>query len=226
MLSLNLIITGCGTVKSTEFVPASTNTSIIGKSETPTSSEIANLSVNTVTPTLDPSLVNCFATPVSVFGKELLITPAAQEISKTVQKSDEIYAEALRTSNPSKFPTVFINDPRFPVSSGTLDTVRRLSNQPSLQSAGWLDYKMAYFTWQIKEGAFQWSLDTPMPHQTLPPNFVWCGPPPALNFLSLNIDGDIATVVIESCGTTELTLVLVDSHWLIAAYKGLVRCQP
>ena len=219
ILALNFISSGCGA--SPQVASESINESNNGETLIP--SETPDVLVSTVTPTLHPSLINCIATPMLVVNEELPDTPEAQEIIKTVQKSDEIYSEALRTSDPSKLPTVFLNDPRFPVSTGTLETVRRLSNNPSLKSAGLLDYKLAYFTWQIQEGTYLQveSLHTPE-SPTLPPNFVWCSPPSALNFQSMDINGDIAVVKIHEVGRVyELTLVLVNNQWFIAAYYGI-----
>jgi hypothetical protein len=220
ILALNFIIVGCGTFNLTQVSPAPASDNLFSKSETPVSSETPSLSA---TPTLHPSLINCFATPVPVFYEELLHVPEAQEIINTVQKSEVIYSEALQTSDPGKFPTVFINDPRFPLSEGTLDTVRRLTDNPSLQSAGWLDYKIAYYTFQIKEGTYPQMESFPSePSQTLPSDFIWCSPPPSLIFLSLSIDDDLATVAIDEGATKyELTLVFVNDDWFIAAYKGI-----
>ncbi|MBI5964598.1 MAG: hypothetical protein HY863_14055 [Chloroflexi bacterium] len=69
---------------------------------------------------------------------------------KTVEKANDVEAEAAYTFDIKKFPTVFINDLRFPVSSGTLETIRELTNNPSLESAGWLDYKAAFYSWRIE----------------------------------------------------------------------------
>jgi hypothetical protein len=220
ILVLNLIVSGCGTSTqvASESISDSNTSEILIPSETP------DVSVHTITPTLHPSLINCAATPMLEVNEELPDTPEAQEIIRTIQKSGEIYSEALRTSDASKFPTVFVNDPRFPVSTGTLETVGRLTNNPSLQSAGWLDYKLAYFTWQIKEGTYFQidSLHTPDPPTVFPPDFTWCSPPPTLHFLSMNIDNDIAIVKIDEGATTyELTLVLINNHWYIAAYHGI-----
>jgi hypothetical protein len=216
----NFIIMGCSTLGPAQVFPVSASDNMVSKSETPVSSETPSLSV---TQTLHPSLINCFATPVTVFDKELLDTPGAQEIIDTIQKSEEIYFEALQTSDPGKFPTVFINDPRFPLPEGTLNTVRRLTDNPSLQSAGWLDYKMAYHTFQIKEGTYLQMESFPSePSQTLPPDFTWCSPPPPLKFLSININQDIAIATIDAGATKyELTLVLIKNHWFIASFNGI-----
>ena len=44
-----------------------------------------------------------------------------------------------------------------------------------------------------------------------------------LRYFSVEINGDIATVVLDDGPRTiQLTLVMVDKKWYIAAYKGLV----
>ncbi|HSA98703.1 MAG TPA: hypothetical protein VLF17_06455 [Candidatus Nitrosotenuis sp.] len=222
-LVLSLIVSGCGSHQRLEPTQTfSTPVHTLVANEVPTLMETPRPPVVAVTSTLHPSLINCIPTPVSVFSEEVPNTPETQEIIKTVQKSEEIYMRALITSDPSEFPTVFINDPRFLLSPKNLDTVRRLSNQPSLQSAGYLDYKIAYFTWQIKEGRFVAAsyLHTPKPSQTVSPDFVWCDhsfSTPELRVLSMNIDDDIATIVInEGEATYELTLVFINDQWFIA----------
>jgi hypothetical protein len=222
ILVLLLLVSGCGIRQG--FTPIPT---VSSPAQTLVATETPQLQIVAGTPTLHPSLLNCIPTPVSVFSEEVPNTHEAQEIIKTVQKSEEIYMRALITSDPSEFPTVFINDPRFPVSPGTLETIKRLSNQPSLQSAGWLDYKLAYFSFQIKEGSFVAAayLHTPEASQTASPEFVWCdfsSSRPELNILSMKIDNDITTVKIHEGATVyELTLVLIDNHWFIASYYGI-----
>lgn len=76
-------------------------------------------------------------------------TPETKEVIKAVERSYDIEAEAGYTFDITKFSDVFINDPRFPVSAGTLETVRELTNNPFLESAGYLDYKLAYYSWII-----------------------------------------------------------------------------
>ena len=73
-------------------------------------------------------------------------TPEAKEVMKTIEKAYDIEAEAAYTFDIKKFPTVFINDPRFPVSPGTLEIIKDLTDNPSLESAGWLDYKVAFYS--------------------------------------------------------------------------------
>ncbi len=163
-----------------------------------------------------------------------------KEVMKTVERAYDIEAEAAYTSDLTKFPTVFINDPRFNVSPETLQTIRELTQNPSLESAGWLDYKMAYYSWtsaailhaeKLKEKAKaenrgltdeeKASLIDPQ-GRTAPARSERSTRKNPVMFLSVEIDEDIATVVLDDGPmTVQLTLVLVDKQWYIAGYKGL-----
>lgn len=79
-------------------------------------------------------------------------TTEAKEIMKTVEKAYQIEAKAARNFDPRDFPTVFINDSRFPIYPVTLQVVREMTNNLSLESAGYLDYKLAFYSWW-REGA-------------------------------------------------------------------------
>lgn len=203
--------------------PVAANTDIPETVETPLPSPSATLQPGVVA-TFDPN-----RKPEIILNEGIPDTDQAQEVIHTIEKAHEIDVKAGRTLDPSEFPTVYINDPRFPVDSGTLDVVRRLSHNPSLQSAGWLDYKMAMVN-STKEERMRPKAenaiptDTPMPSATIPPGIIYdpIGPPPPLIFQSLQIEGDIAKAVIDEGITTyELTLVFVDGKWYIAAYYGI-----
>jgi len=77
-------------------------------------------------------------------------TPEAKEVMNAVERAYDVQAEAKFNFDIKKFPDIFINDPRFPVSSATLKTIRELTNNPSVESAGYLDYKVAYYSWLIE----------------------------------------------------------------------------
>lgn len=170
-------------------------------------------------------------------------TADTREIVKTIEKAYEIEREAYYTNNFSKFPTVFINDPRFNVDQYTLQTVRELTYNPILKSAGWLDYKIAYWSWGVN-GAIHTEAVlakaksenrglTKEEKASLVDRYGRTAPPRPpkekiknekmqLEFVSVNVDGDIATVVLdEGPRTIELTLVFVDKSWYIAASKTL-----
>jgi hypothetical protein len=167
-------------------------------------------------------------------------TPEAKEVMKAVEKAYDIEAEAAYTFDIKKFPVVFINDPRFPVSPGTLETVKELTSNPSLESVGWLDYKMALYSWRIeatlhaekvkeKAKAENRALTIEESRSLIDSNGR-IAPARAqgpiknlpLTFLSVDINEDIATVTLDD-GTyiADLTLVLVDGKWYIAAFKGI-----
>src|SRR5215213_156883 len=74
-------------------------------------------------------------------------TSETKEIMKTIERAYDIKAEAAYTFDLKKLPTVFINDPRFPLNEKDLETVRQLTYNPSLESAGWLDYEIAHYSW-------------------------------------------------------------------------------
>jgi hypothetical protein len=172
----------------------------------------------------------------------ILDTADAREIMKTIEKSYEIEMKALYTNDFSKFPMVFINDPRYNINSYLLQAVRELSNNPSLKSAGWLDYKMAYWSWRVNgairaEALFAKAKSenrglTHKEQASLVDSYGRSAPPRHpkeklekiyLEFISVNVNGDIATAVLdEGPRTIELTLVRVDEKWYIAASKTLL----
>jgi len=190
------------------------------------------------------STVSFSATAPTINQSELTYSlpdsPEAKEVMKTIDKAYDIEAEAAHTFDLSKFSTVFINDPRFPVSPGTLETVRELTNNPSLESVGLLDYKMAYNSWardailhsealHAKAKAENRSLSGEE-RKSLVDSYGRMAPArvegpikkPSLTFFSVEISDDIATAVLDDGPmTVQLTLVLVDKKWYIAAYKGL-----
>ena len=168
-------------------------------------------------------------------------TPEAKEVMDAVERAYDVQVEAKLYFDIKKLPDVFINDPRFPVSSSTLKTIRELTNNPSVESAGYLDYKVAYYSWliestlhveKVKEKAKQENrpltaeekkslvdqngriapVRSESPKRTL-----------SLTFLSVSVDEDVATVVLnDGPWTLEMYLVLVDKKWYVAGTKGLV----
>jgi hypothetical protein len=148
--------------------------------------------------------------------------------------------EAAYTFDLTKFSTVFINDPRFPVSPGTLKTIRELTQNPSLESAGWLDYKMAYYGWRsnailhaekVNEKAKTENRNlTKEEKQSLVDSQGRTAPArsessiraTSLTFISVKINENAATVVLDDGPrTVQLTLVLVDKNWYIAGSKTI-----
>lgn len=167
-------------------------------------------------------------------------TPEAKEIMKTIERAYDIKAEAAYTFDLKKLPTVFINDPRFPLSEKHLETVRQLTYNPSLESAGWLDYEIAHYSWlrdailhseavHAKAKAENRDL-TQEERKSLVDPYGRIAPARVdsptrkgrIRFLSVEIDGDIATVVLDDGPrTVQMTLVFVDKKWYIADSKIL-----
>ncbi|MBK9602973.1 MAG: hypothetical protein IPO36_14190 [Anaerolineales bacterium] len=61
-----------------------------------------------------------------------------------IKASHDIEVEAKQSSDLSKLSDVFINDPRFPLNTDRLEFTKSVTNNPSLETAGYLDFKMAY----------------------------------------------------------------------------------
>jgi hypothetical protein len=165
----------------------------------------------------------------------------AKEIIKTVERAYDVESEVVYDFDLSKLSTVFVNDPRFPLDSSTLQTVSELTNNPSLESAGFLDYKMAYYSWRrdatlhaetVYAKAKSENRDlTDEEKKSLVDPYGRIAPPRAkdtkreynLTFLSVEINDDIALVVLDTVGTTvELTLVYVNDNWYITGIRGIV----
>lgn len=163
-------------------------------------------------------------------------TQEARDIISTLEKAYDIEVEAAFTFDFSKFPTVFINDPRFPVSPDTLETIKQLTLNNSLESAGWLDYKIAYNTW-VKESILHYELVserakaenrelTEEERNSL--TDPWGRSAPArsqspnrkipITYLTLEVIDDIAVVTLyRGIYYSQLTLVLVDKQWYVAS---------
>jgi hypothetical protein len=163
-----------------------------------------------------------------------------KEIAKIIENAYKAEAKASRTFDLTDFSSVFINDPRFPMDADTLQVVREMTGNLSLESAGYLDYKLAYYShWrdgallleELKEKAKKekrelteeesLSLVDEFGRSAIPRNT--SGPrrtPIRIN--SIAIENDIAYAIVnDGPRTVELTLVLVDGHWYIAAIKGI-----
>jgi hypothetical protein len=171
--------------------------------------------------TREPSQVG--AAPSIYDSTHIPNTLEAQEIMRTIERAYDIERGGGTTFDLKlkKFPTVFINDPRFNEEPASLDAIRRMTHNPSLKSAGFLDYKLAYHT-AIHEEVLQ-SLVRNAQGKSVPTLQVDAfSRKTSLLFMSIVIKDDIATVVLDDGATTpELTLVLVDKHWYIAKLKIL-----
>ena len=167
-------------------------------------------------------------------------SPEAKEIMRTIERAYDIEVEAAYTFDIKKFPTVFINDQRFPVSPGTLEIIKDLTDDPSLESAGWLDYKVAFYSWRIKATLHAEAVKEKAKQEnralskeerdslidsngrSAPARAQGPTRTTSLTFMSIEVNEDVAIVILDD-GTykAELTLVFVDGSWYIAGFKGL-----
>lgn len=167
-------------------------------------------------------------------------TKEVREVIKAVEKSYDVEVKAAYTFDISKFPTIYINDPRFPVSPGTLETIRQLTLNPEIETAGWLDYKIAYYSWMRDTILFSEAIHekakaenrelTKEERQSLIDPQGRTAPARAespdrtvpITYLTVDINGDIAVVtLLRGVYHSELTLVLVDKNWYVANERFL-----
>lgn len=183
--------------------------------------------------------------PVPTLEISIPDTAEAKEIMRTVERAHYIEAEAAHTLDTKKFSTVFINDPRFNVDWSVLNMIKEMTNNPSLESAGYLDYKIAYRTWANdgilrqdallkKAKAENRELTTEEKKSLQDPNGrmiparlygqIKVNP---IKFYSVTINDDIAKVVLDDGPLTyEMNLVLVDGKWYIAGVGKTLSIHP
>ena len=170
-------------------------------------------------------------------------TQEARQVTETISRAYQIERASAYSLNFEDFNQVFINDPRFPLHPSTLQVVREMTYNPSLQSGGFLDYKLAYHTWirngilkrealEAKAKAENREL-TDAEKRSLVDKYGRMAPmrlseeyrhfiPPPLRFISVEIKNDIAVVKMDDGPRiNEYTLVLVDKQWYIADWKVL-----
>jgi len=178
--------------------------------------------------------------PLSTPTQNIPDTPEAQEIMQTIETAYDIEAEAAYTFDLTNFPTVFVNDPRYSISPDNLNFIRDVTSNTSLETAGYLDYKIAYYTWW-QEGTLQFEalrekakaenreitkdeLDAflaskwgMIPGRVKDPIRHF-----NLKFNSITIGNEVATAVLDfSTNTKELVLVLIDGKWYLAGDKDV-----
>lgn len=74
-------------------------------------------------------------------------TPEVKEIIQRIETAYDIEAEAGYDFDLSKLPTVFVNDFRYKLDNEKIDFIRVATDNPSLEAAGYLEYKIAYYNW-------------------------------------------------------------------------------
>ena len=134
-------------------------------------------------------------------------TPEAKDIMRVVKSAYDAEIEARNSSDLTIYDDIFINDQRFPINSEALELVRSATDNPLLETAGFLDYKKAYYSEVISQ------------NNTFLFDSLW------LNFISITINDATATVIFEVAGRKELTLVLVDGNWYVAGARGITNYE-
>ncbi len=149
--------------------------------------------------------------PLSTSAENIPDTLETKEIMQRIKTAYNIEEEALYAFDTSRFSSIFVNDPRYKTNLDKLAFVRENTNNPTLDSAGYLDYELAYYAWWQKQGVI--AERGHIKNQSL-----W------LRFISISINDDIATVILDDVPgptTRELTLVLIDGQWYIAGARGI-----
>jgi len=183
--------------------------------------------------------------PMPTPGTSIPDTNEAKEIMRTIERAYDIQAEAAQSFDLKKFPTVFINDPRFSVSSSRLKMIKEVTNNPSLETAGYLDYKMAYSTWRnegiLRREALQKKAKAENRDLTREESLSLLdskgrmvparvnGPIKThpLEFISITINDDTATTILDDgVAAFEMNLVLVDGKWYIAGVGKTFSIHP
>ncbi len=160
-----------------------------------------------------------------------------KQIEDVIIKSYELEVAASNTFDTSSFASVFVNDSRGgKLSNSTNSFINSVSKiNDSGTNLGYLDYKLSYYNWW-KEGASKFEILQSKAVQegrglskdelkTLVdkdgrlamPRGQLNGKSVALQFLSISIENDLATVVFDDgTRTNQMTLVNIKDKWLIA----------
>jgi len=167
-------------------------------------------------------------------------TKETDEIRKVIEASYAIEAKAGRVFDTSKFQVVFINDPRGgELSQSTVEFIES-NNGYHKASYGYLDYKLAYFSWWEK-GAIQLeTLFTKVKNENRKmtkdemrslfdqqgrlamPRLKGESVKKNLSFESIENKGDTAVAIFDDGPrTNQMILVKVENQWLIAGNKIL-----
>ncbi len=166
-------------------------------------------------------------------------------VIQTLTKACQIEEDAVWTFDTSEFSSVYVNDPRFPVSPETLSYVRLITNNKSLTDVGYLEFRLSE-TRYYQEGVRKWNAvsekmraenrnemtEGEINSLISPTGNIYPAPPaPELKgnvpctyaVQSIIIEGDIAKVIASRGATTdEWYLVSRDGRWYIAGRKILI----
>jgi len=176
--------------------------------------------------------------PLSTSTINIPDTPESQEVIQKIETAYDIEAEAAYSFNTEKFSSVFFNDPRYEISPEEIEFIREFTHDPSLVTAGYLDYKIAYYNWW-KDSALRYQAlkeKAKAENREITQNEIkpfidskW-GMAPAqeespireisLRFISVNVKDDMAIVYLDDgIRIINLAVVLIDNQWYIAGEK-------
>lgn len=204
---------------------------VLQQQPSPTAESTENALLTTVTPVTDESYVQST-------DEELLV--------ETLENACAIEEQAQWTFDTGEYPTVFINDPRYPLSAEVMDYVRDIKNDPSIVGIGYLDFEIAEILrqqectlkWKNLLDAMQKENRERMTAEEKASLFTsggrMCPAPtdPSLKgnvpckyaIQSIKIGEDTATVVASRGATTdEWYFVKKDGQWYIAGRKVLLK---
>jgi hypothetical protein len=171
-------------------------------------------------------------------------SPEARAVVRAVEKSYSVKAEVRYTLDIEKLSSIFVNDPRFPVSPDTLETIRELTGNPELESAGLLDNELAHSGWRrdsilyaeaLHEKAKKETRDLTEEERTslidpqgrtAPARAESPVRTTQLVFISINIENDIADVIVQAGSRQDkLFLVLIGNQWFVAG-RNVLAVSP
>lgn len=186
-----------------------------------------------------------FIAPVLVSGSRAYVgipqTDDAKLLQETINKSYIIEAEAARTFDLTAFPSIFVNDQRGgDLSSSTVDFIRSVTGDYSSKNFGYLDYKIAYYSWW-KSGALKFeALQTKALQENrnlteeeikslvdekgrvAMPRSQDTRTSIELQFVSIEVEEDKAMVIFDDgLRTNQMVLVNINNQWYIAGNKFL-----
>jgi len=169
-------------------------------------------------------------------NSDILDTEEAKQIQEVIAKSYEIEAIAANTFDTSLFSSVFVNDPRGgSLSESTNEFIKSVTTNNASENLGYLDYKLAYYNWW-KQGALKFEqLQTKATQEgrsitkdelktlidehgrlAIPRSQI-SSQDQTLKFLSLSINGEIASVIFDDGPrTNKMIVVKIKDKWYIA----------
>lgn len=161
-------------------------------------------------------------------------------VQETIVRSYKIEAETAMTFNTAAFVSVFVNDARGgKLIPEQLKFMQDITHNPSKTDFGYLDYKIAYYTWWGKGAETVEQLQTKTaiegrnptqeemqslvdPTGRIAPYRSTNTKTPEIEFKSITIKGDQAIATFDDGPRiNEMTLVKINSGWLIAGNKIL-----